>query len=294
MTDATTVQAPDDPGHAQDPRAAARADPAASTAGWQLDDDAARAYQHHLVPAIFDRLARRLVEVAEVAPGDRVLDVACGTGVVARAAGRVVGDSGRVVGVDVNESMLATARALDDGITYLAGIAESLPVGDDQVDVVTCQQALQFLPDPVAAVAEMRRVAVPGGRVAFSVLRGLAANPVYEVFRSALERHAGAEAGRMIASPFGGGDGEALRETALAAGLEQVTVRIAVDEERFPSVSDFVHHEAASSPLAVELARLDEGRRTALVDDLESRLASHQDDLGLVFANETWIVTARA
>lgn len=265
-----------------------------TTGGWQLDEAAAGAYQDHLVPAIFERMARRLVEIVGLEPGDHVLDVACGTGVVARAAARSVGHDGRVIGVDINEAMLAVARQASDGVTFLAGSATSLPLRDDQVDVVTCQQAVQFFPDPAESIAEMRRVAVPGGRVAFSVLRGLASNPVYGVLRAALEHYAGAPAGEMIASPFAGGDAEDVRALAVAGGLEDVTVRIAVDEERFPSIADFVRHEAASSPLAGELAQVPPDRRAALEAALTERLAAHRDDLGLVFANETWVVTGRA
>lgn len=262
--------------------------------GWQLGPAAARAYQDHLVPAIFDRLARRLVELAAIAPGERVLDVACGTGAVTRAAARRVGPDGEVVGVDVNDSMLAVAEASSDGIDLRQAEAVDLPFPDDRFDVVTCQQAVQFLPDPVAGLAEMRRVTAPGGRVVFSVLRGLAANPVYRVFHDALGTHVGADAAAMIGSPFAVGDGEVLRRMAEEAGLADVTVRIAIDEERFPSIAEFVTHEAASSPLSEELARLEPASRAALVDDLRERLAGQVDDLGLVFHNDTHVVTAIA
>lgn len=264
-----------------------------ATGGWQLDLDAARSYEAHLVPAIFDPMARRLVVLAGIEPGHRVLDVACGTGVVARTAARSVGPD-RVIGVDCNPAMLEVARATADGIAFRRGDALDLPLDDDTVDVVTCQQALQFLPDPRAALHEMRRVAVPGGQVAVGVLRGLDANPVYAVFRDALGRHVGSAAAAMISSPFLFGDSQRLRSAAHEAGLDDVVVRIAVAEERFPSVAEFVAHEAASSPLSRELAALPPGPRAALVDDLESRLADHVDDVGLVFPNDTHVLTARA
>lgn len=270
----------------------------AGESGWQLAGDAAVAYEAHLVPAIFARMADRLVDLAEVGHRAAVLDLACGTGVVARAAARRVGPAGRVIGVDRNPDMLAVAsRACADvqpAVTFHRADVADLPLSDGSVDVVLCQEALQFVPDRRAALAECRRVAVAGGTVAFSVLRSLDHHPVYARFAAMLDRHAGVAAGEMIRSPFALGDADELRAATRDAALESVVVRIAVNEERFPSVADFVSHEAASSPLAAALAELPDDRRRALVDNLSRELADHLDDTGLVFANETHIVTARA
>lgn len=266
--------------------------------GWHLDEDAARSYEAHLVPAIFAPMARRLVATAGVAAGDRVLDVACGTGIVARTAARCVGADGAVTGVDVNPAMLAVAReagaGLEPAIAWREGDVVDLPLDDDDVDVALCQEAVQFFGDRAAALAEVRRVVAPGGRVAFSTLRSLDHHPVYAIFADALGEHAGPEAATMMGSPFAVGDAGVLRRAAEDAGLEEVVVTIAVNEERFPSVRDFVHHEAASSPLSVELAALGSERTDALVADLADRLAAHVDDGGLVFHNETHLVTATA
>lgn len=269
-----------------------------SASGWQLAGTAAQAYEDHLVPAIFANLARRLVAAADIDTGMRALDVACGTGIVARTVARTVGPGGTVLGVDVNPHMLAAARRAAAGIRpdieWRQGDAVALPMDDDTVDVVLCQEALQFFPDPVAALREFRRVAVPGASIAFSVLRSLEHQPVYRVFADALGRHVGPDAAAMISSPFALGDREQLRTLADEAGLEDVSVRICVNEERFPSVPDFLAHEAASSPLADELADLEDARRASLVEDLSSALSGHLDDLGLAFHNETHVVTARA
>lgn len=266
--------------------------------GWQLEGTAAAAYEQHLVPAIFDAMSRRLVRAAAVEPGDRVLDVACGTGVVARTAARRVGPSGAVTGVDINRDMLATARQAADDVTppidwHEADVA-ALPFADDTFDVVLCEEALQFFADRVAALREMRRVAAPGGRVAFSVLRSVEHNRVYAILAQALGDHVGAAAERMMRSPFALGDADMLRAAARDAGLVDVVVRIVVNEERFPSVAELLRQEAASSPLAGPLGDLAHDRRAALVASLERQLAPHLDDAGLAFHNETHVVTARA
>ncbi len=269
-----------------------------TTSGWQLTDNAAEAYETHLVPVIFRGLAERLVAAAHVGPGDRVLDVACGTGVVARAAARRMDGQGSVVGLDVNADMLATARAATRGVRPTIDLHEGdvahLPFEDDLFDAVLCQEAVQFFPDRVGALREMRRVATPGGRITFSVLRSLERHPVYDIFAAALDDHAGADAAAMMRSPFALGDAETLRAYARDAGLQDVTIQVSVGTERFPSVPEFVRWEAASSPLAMELDRLGRDEQAALVDRLERELAPYLDDVGLVFHNETHIVTARA
>lgn len=270
---------------------------ASEAGGWQVEGSAAEAYERYLVPVIFEAAAGRLVEAAGVGAGEQVLDVACGTGVVARAAARRVGPTGAVTGVDVNPEMLAAARRSGEAgaaIEWRQADVVSLPFDDGVFDVVLCQEAVQFFPDPVAAMREMRRVAVSGGRVAFSVFRSLEHHPVYATFAGLLGEHVGPEAEAMMGSPFGLGDAGRLRSLAHEAGLRDVEIRIAIGEERFPSVGELVRWEAASSPLAGPLGRLPEGRRGALVAALERQLASRVDDAGLVFHNETHVVTARA
>lgn len=268
--------------------------PTTSDAGWQLQDSAADAYEAHLVPVIFEAISRHLVEAADVDAGAHVLDVACGTACAARAAAHRVGPTGAVVGVDLNPDMLATARRATAGsqpaIELHQADAADLPFDDDRFDAVLCQEALQFMPDPVAVLREMARVGRPRGRVACSVLCGLELHPVYATLAAALGRHAGPEAETMMASPFRFGDAQKLRLTAQQAGLADVTVHIATGEERFPSVAEFVRQEAASSPLAGPLGHLDGAQHDALVDELEQALASYLDDAGLVFANATHIL----
>ena len=136
-------------------------------------------YQREMVPASFARWAPDLVDLGAVGPGQRVLDVACGTGVVTRLAAERVGSSGRAVGLDVNADMLAAARAASPGsrIEWHEGSALALPFPDASFDVLFCQQGLQFFPDRAAGLREMRRVLVPGGRLALSCWRSVDHQP---------------------------------------------------------------------------------------------------------------------
>jgi SAM-dependent methyltransferase len=265
---------------------------------WRLVGSGPEAYERYLVPAIFAPFAEHLLELASPDPGSRVLDVACGTGIVARrAAARLAGTGGTVVGVDANREMLDVATAASAGpdppIRWLAADAADLPLPGDSVDFVLCQQGLQFFADAPAALLEMRRVLVPGGCLALSVWRSLDANPGFAVLVGALERHAGATAGAIMRAPFAGVAGEPLRALVAGAGLRDVRIHIRIDAVRFASAKELLQREAAASPLAEPLGALTAEAYETLARDLTSALRPHTDDHGVVFPMQTYVVTAR-
>ncbi len=266
------------------------------SSGWQLEQSAPEAYERYLVPPIFAPWADQLIETGDVCEGDRVLDVACGTGIVARRAASRVGTSGSVVGLDINEGMIAvaeeTAAAIQPSIEWRQGDATDLPFSDERFDVVCCQQALQFFDDPVAVVEEIQRVLTPGGNVALTVWRPLDYQPAYVVLAEALERHAGDEAGTMMRSPFPVWDGEDLRTLVQEAGFDDVSVTIEIGSVRYPSVEEFVRREAASSPLAEPIAAVDRELRDELIQAVEDALYTYVDDEGIVSPMESYAVTA--
>ena len=265
---------------------------------WQLIASTAEAYERHLVPSLFAPWAQRLVDLAAPRAAERVLDVACGTGIVARHAATRVGDTGAVVGLDLSHSMLAVAEMaaadVSPPIHWRAGDAGALPFPDGGFDVVVCQQGVQFFPDRAAAFREMHRVLAPHGRLAISVWRDLRHSPGYQAMTAALERHAGAEAAAVMRTPFSCGDAERLRELVTAAGFRQVRIRIDIGAARFPSPEGFLRQQAAASPLAGPLHGLAVDGWAALVRDLGETLGAHTDDDGVVFPIEAVIITAHA
>ena len=266
--------------------------------GWQLVEDGADAYERYLAPVFFDPWARRLLSLAGVRPGERVLDVACGTGSVARRAAERVGPRGSVTGLDLNEGMLAVARrtstAAPIAIEWRQGDAAELPFADGAFDLVTCQQALQFMPERRKALLEMRRVLAPGGRAALAVLRGIEESPAYGPLADSLERHVGAAAGATLRSIFPAWSREEVRANVLEGGFRDVHVRSEVGSIRYPSAEEFLRREAACSPLAGVIRGMPDAKRDALVRDFEAAVAAHADDDGVVTAMETWLVFARA
>lgn len=264
--------------------------------GWQLEESSADAYERYLVPLFFAPGAEYLNQLAATGPGERVLDVACGTGAVARRAAQQVGADGTVVGLDLNEGMLGVARRVSQEvhppIEWRQGDAADMPLADGSFDVVLCQQGLQFFPEQPAALREMYRVLVPSGRVALSVLRSIEHNPGYVALSEALERHVGADAGAMIRSPFSSLSTEELRHLVAGVGFQDVRILIGVGTVRYPSAEEFLLREGASSPLAGPIRALGDDVRQALVGDLGQALRAHTDDDGIVFPTEAYFAVA--
>jgi SAM-dependent methyltransferase len=256
--------------------------------GWQLRGDAAEAYERYLVPAFFAPFADRLIDLAAPRLADRALDVACGTGIVARKLSALVH---RTVGLDPNAEMLAVARAKAPSLEWVQAEAGAMPLPDAAFDVVACQQGVQFFPDRAAGLREIRRVLVPGGRLAVSAWRASVHNPGWMRLAEALDRHAGPAVGALQRVPFSLGPAE-LRALLHEAGFRSIAVRIAIHAVRFPSAGELLLRQEAASPLAGPLSALAADVRETLIRDFTEALRPHTDDDGVSFPMETHLVTA--
>jgi ubiquinone/menaquinone biosynthesis C-methylase UbiE len=263
------------------------------------DHDAPKTYQQHLVPAIFASASEILLHYATPKPGDRVLDIACGTGIVTRQAAMMLGGKGRVAGIDIDPAMLQVAVTLSQPtsplIEWRQGDAETLPYEDASFDLILCQHGLQFFNDKRAAAAEMRRVLAPAGRVAINVHQPLDHNLVYKYFNDSLTRHIGAPA---LARSFSFGDPDALYELLYNAGFREIEIFQAVHNATFPSIEVFVHVSLLGSgqPLP-ELATLDSAQRAALLEnverDLSQTLTPYFEGSALIFPMSMNVAIAR-
>ncbi|HKI91731.1 MAG TPA: methyltransferase domain-containing protein [Gaiellaceae bacterium] len=239
-------------------------------------------YERYFVPAIGAPLARDLIELAALRPGEHVVDVACGTGVVARLAAKRVGDGGAVAGVDVNPGMLQAARnaAADTAIEWHEASAEALPLGDATCDVALCQMGLQFFPDRPGALREMRRVLRPGGRVVLN-LPGPTPPPL-AVLEQALQRHIGREAGSFVATVFSLHDTDETRTLLEDAGFTDVQARSECKTLRLPPAQDFLWQYVYSTPLADTASTLDKDARDGLQQEVATGWEPFAEDDGLV------------
>jgi SAM-dependent methyltransferase len=202
---------------------------------------AAEVYEQFYIPALFREWTAPMVEAARVEAGQRVLDVACGTGILARALAERVGPRGAVVGLDVNPAMLDVARRVAPGIEWRQGEAERLPFPDKSFDAALCQFGLMFFRDRHAAIREMMRVVRPGGRVAVAVWDTLERTPGYAAVVALLARLFGEETAGALRAPFVLGDTRALRSLFAEAGAPDVAVATRTGTGRFPSIRAWVH-----------------------------------------------------
>ena len=236
---------------------------------FQIPLQAAEQYEAAFVPAFFAQWAPPLCEAAGVSPGQAVLDVGCGTGIVARTAADLVGPEGAVTGVDLNEAMLTVARRVRPAINWRQADVAALPFPDASFDVVLSQMAMMFFADRQAALAELRRVVRPGGAVAICVPGALDHQPAFAPFVATASQLLGQEAAALLTSYFTCGDRDELTDAMTRAGLT-VTVSEALEGRyRAPSVDAAVTTEVESTPLAGRISpedhrRLREGAREVL------------------------------
>jgi ubiquinone/menaquinone biosynthesis C-methylase UbiE len=262
-----------------------------STETFHISLEAAETYETAFVPSLFAHLAQHLLDAAEVTAGDRVLDVACGTGVVARTAADRAGPTGHVIGLDLNEAMLTVARRVRPALDWRRGDASSLPFPDASFDVVLCQSGLMFVPDPAVAVGEMARVACPTGRVAAQVWSSLDRQTAIAPFADAVARHAGPGAVDLIGTYFRLGDREQFTGQFTRAGLRVTAVRTLPVTVRAPSVDAYVTTEVESTPL---IDRISDDAYRRIREDTRAGLARYCDASGaLALPLEAYLVSAR-
>jgi ubiquinone/menaquinone biosynthesis C-methylase UbiE len=207
----------------------------------QVTASAADVYDTFFVPALFQEWAGPVCDAARVGPGHHVLDVGCGTGVLALEAARRVGDRGRVVGLDVNDGMLAVARRKAPHLDWRHGAAESLPFEPGAFDAVISQFALMFFQDRPAALREMLRVLRPGGRLAVAVWDVLERTPGYAAVTALLDRLFGRRVADALRTPFVLGEPKALRDVFAAAGMPDVAITTQRGTARFPSIKAWMY-----------------------------------------------------
>lgn len=255
----------------------------------QLIASAAEIYDAFFVPALFSQWTDIVLAAADAQEGHRILDVGCGTGVLARAARRVVGDLGAVIGIDPNEGMLSVARGLDPSSDWRTGVAERLPFPDSSFDRTISQFAFMFFTDAQAALSEMCRVTAPGGRVTFAVWDRLENNCGYLRLAALLETLFGAAAGDAVRTPFSLGDDEALAQLA-AQHLDGVSVTTHSGVARFESLEAWLHTEIRGWTLA---DKIDDGGFARLVAEACVELSDLVGSTGVEFEVIALVVSGR-
>jgi SAM-dependent methyltransferase len=178
-------------------------------------------------------------------------------------------------------------------MTWQEASATKMPLPDATFDIVYCQLGLQFFPDRPAALREMNRVMVPGGRLGLMVWRGIEHSPGFGFLAAALARHVSSEAAGIMRAPFALADAEELRALIAAAGFRDIAIRPVPGTVRFPSVARFVQDYIAGSPLAGHVAKVSDEARAALVSEVGDALSSYLAAGVLTFPIEAHLASAK-
>lgn len=251
----------------------------------------AQVYDEFFVPALFQPWASVVADAAEIGPGQSVLDVACGTGVLACAVADRVGSSGSVAGLDPSEEMLEVARHKSDTIEWRTGRAESIPFSDESFDAVVSQFGIMFFENPAGALREMMRVLRPGGRLAVAVCDALEHSPGYAAFEELLRRLFGDRVAGAFRAPFVLGNEQKLHALCSDAGIFDAKVTRHDGVVRFASIRSLVSTERACVWTLGGL--LDDAQFETLATESERALQRFAGNDGvLTFAMPALIVTA--
>lgn len=253
-------------------------------------------YERLLVGPLFRPFAEDLI--ARLNPGahDRLLDVACGTGIVARVARARMGQAARIVGVDASAPMLAVARGVDSSIDWREGNAMTLPVSDDErFSLLTCHQGLQFFPDKMAAIREMRRVLLPGARLAIGTWRPLAEAALFRELHPIAEQ----QLGKVVDARHSFGDSDAIARLLTDAGFGNVQVETTSHQIRMSDGMVFARLNATALASMSEKAKAmnDADRQHVLeriVSDSATTITKYTMGSALVFELSSNLATAAA
>lgn len=250
-------------------------------------------YEGYFVPAIGSPVANELMKIAALNQGERVLDVACGTGVVARLASQEIGAAGKVAGLDINPGMLTVARSTTPpgaAIDWYEASAESIPLPDASFDVVLCQMGLQFVPDKHAALSEMRRVLSPNGRLILNV-----PGPTPQLFvimRDAFARHIDAEAASFVDQVFSLHNIAQLENLINGAGFHNVSVQADNKSLALPPPEEFLWQYVYSTSLASAVAPVNNEQRSSFEREVVEKWQEFVKDRALMLQVRMLVASA--
>jgi len=220
-----------------------------------ITDEFVRMHEELLVPSIYGQWAHRVADLSEIDMGHTVLDVACGTGPLTKAAQLEAGLTGRVIGLDSSEKMLAVAAKKSRGIVWQLGDAEHLPFETNEFDRVICQFSMMFIPNRVAAIKEMLRVCKPEGLVVIAIWAQLDHSKAYAALFKLVRKFFGSRAAYKLSAPWSLGNPGVMDRLLLSTEINEYICHERLGVSRFPSMESFIETHLR---LAGEFDGLDE------------------------------------
>jgi len=261
---------------------------------YQLEGNAAELYEKHTVPTGARPAAERLLEHVALYPTDRVLDAACGTGIVVRLIAQNETPVASVIGLDLNESMLAVARSVEPStnfpISWQRGDLCALPFSDAQFEVVLCNHGFQFVPDKPVALREIKRVLTVGGRLNFSVWSAEA--PMMLAIANSVRRHIGEDLVKSVLAPFSYRDAPTIENLLADTGFHEISIKNIGLSRHFPASPNVGLDVIERSAYAKEVAAASEAARTAIASEVFEAMQPYRQGEELVEPLRNFVVQA--
>lgn len=256
---------------------------------------AAENYQRYFVPTIATAASVELLRAADLQTGERVVDIACGTGLIARLAAERVGPTGSVTGVDIAPEMIDVAKSVPappaPRIEWHVADAKALPLPDASYDVATCQMGLMFMENRSAALAEIRRVLVPGGRVVVNTPGRI--QPVFEHMEEAIVEHINPDLGVFVRAVFSMHEPDMLTSLLREAGFHDVSATETSATLRLPAPAEFLWQYINLSPMASFVAQASDAARSAMEKQVVERWQPYVVEGGIVGEQPMIVATGR-
>jgi ubiquinone/menaquinone biosynthesis C-methylase UbiE len=222
--------------------------------GYQLELEGARFYEENFVPSLFENWAKRTVEELSLSDGDQLLDIACGTGIVARIAQASKINELRITGIDINEAMLEVAKEIEPEIDWIKGSAQNLPFDDQSFEKISCQFGFMFFEDQVKSLNEMKRIRKSEGKTIIGIWDTIEANEGYFDLLQIIENIGGEDLGQILRSPFKLGDKDEINKIVKSSEISNYKIETIRTKVEFRSIDHWIDCDVKASPIAEEIS----------------------------------------
>ncbi|MGI8498927.1 MAG: class I SAM-dependent methyltransferase [Gemmatimonadaceae bacterium] len=262
----------------------------------QFDGSIPEYYDRHLGPLLFDPFARDLAGRLRLPPAARVLEVACGTGILTRRVRLELPPGSVLIATDLNAPMLDFARnraAIGKGVEWKQADAMELPFEDEEFDAVLCQFGVMFFTDQPKAMLQVLRCLKPGGRFLFNTWGPLKANPLAETAHDIVTQHFPENPPDFYRVPYGLHDTHRLRRLLVNAGFEDIDMEIVLKKARATSALHAAEGLIRGNPIIHAIRERDAAMEQPIVEALAALLSERFGDDPMRVTMEARVIGAR-
>jgi SAM-dependent methyltransferase len=265
-----------------------------TTDPFNLSTTAAEIYESQKVPSVFGPLASATFDAVSLPENGHALDVACGTGIIAKLLAKHLPGKGRIVGTDLNPAMIALAQktmpASQHSIDWFVCDVGELPFEDGEFDIAFCQQGLQFFPDKPRALAEIARVLAPNGRLVLTCWRAI--SPLFQEVSNSLNKRVSEKSAKQALHPFSFRDGEVIASLLRGAGFRLTSASSLLVPRPLTPARAAIRREILASPYEKDLLEKGDEVIDAIVADVDAALEQYRQGESLIIPQEAHLFEA--